>query len=62
MKIPKYKNIGLLLNKIFNPTSTAILKWKSHPSVLPVFSVHVNEATFSFTPTESKNIENEIRI
>ena len=60
LNIPRFPNNESFVNNINDPTLTAILKYRKHPSILTIHDNFQIKETFTFVEVNQKEIEKEI--
>ena len=60
LKIPQYSNFHPIAQNIEDPTLKAVVKYKSHPSILTIQTKYKVNNKFSFTEVTTQHIEKEI--
>ena len=62
LNLPESKNADPLSDSLDHPTLKAIVKWRTHPSVLTITAVHENRERFTFSCVTIADVAKEITI
>ena len=60
IKIPQYSNFDPIAQNIEDPTLKALVKYKSHPSILTIQAKYKSKNRLSLTEETTQDIEKEI--